>query len=82
MSTMRKRNCVMDAPVEFLNLRRMVSVPSGLFVPVSLASRTRLGGAVDDAPMSISAVLISALRCTGLLRFSGAGAPSKACSPS
>src|SRR2546423_5350412 len=75
MSTMRKRKAVTGCPVLFVNLRRIVSVPCAPFV-TAVRSRTRLGDADETVCGSTSDALICALRCRGLLRFSGPGAPS------
>ena len=82
MSTARKRKRVTIVPVLFLKVRRMESVPSVAFVP-GVVSRCRAQVVFEAAPapllfaqpLSTREALMVALRCSGLERFSGPGAP-------
>ena len=62
MSTIRKRKRVTVWPVLLVNRRRMISVPKFLFTPVSVTSRTRLGGKEAEVVGSTYDGLIVALR--------------------
>src|SRR5438105_106215 len=81
MSTTRKRSWVMGAPVLFVNLRRIESVPSvELFGMSGVGSRKRAQASpgsklVPEQPASTSEALTCALRWTGLVKLSGPGAP-------
>src|SRR2546423_14696494 len=80
MSTMRKRRRVTAAPVLFVTLRRMSSVPKVEVAPEpGVKSRARAQAEVVEPvpaqPASTSDSLIVALRKTGLDKFSGPGAP-------
>src|SRR5919202_5316690 len=86
MSTTRKRRRVTAAPVLFLTLRRIESVPLVEVAPgPGVKSRARAQAEVVEPltaqPGSTSDSLIVALRSTGLDKFSGPGAPSRCGGP-
>src|SRR2546423_3428804 len=81
ISMMRKRRRVTAAPVLFVTLRRMSSVPKVEVDPEpGVKSRARAQAEVVEPllvqPGSTSDSLIVALRSTGEDKFSGPGAPS------
>src|SRR5947209_15215639 len=80
MSTMRKRRRVMLAPVLFVTVRRIESVPKvELFGGSEVKSRARLGELEEPTPGSRIVSPTKALRWIGPARFSGPGAPSVDC---
>jgi hypothetical protein len=84
MSTMRKRSAVTSSPDKLVNLRRMRREPNCPFV-TGEESRT-LAHPLVAAPNpahcgSMSDALSCALRCVGLIRFCGPGAPRTALLP-